>query len=61
MKKGDIIELIEDTAFYKKGRRAVFIRQDNEVKSKIQIRYVGEKYTGGDVDRMPKALFKVVR
>lgn len=60
MKYGDIIELIEDTDFYKKGQRATFIKNDDEVKSKIHIRYVREEYLGGDVDLMPKSLFKVV-
>lgn len=29
MKRGDIIELIEDTTFYKKGKKAYFIGRSN--------------------------------
>lgn len=63
MKKGDIVELIENTKFYKKGKRAVIINEfdsSNNNDKKIEIRYEGEKYIGEDVDVMPKKLFKVV-
>ena len=63
MKKGDIVELIEDTTFYKKGRKAVVIcgyDSQNGNDKNMEIRYEGEKYLGGDVDVMPKKLFKVV-
>jgi len=63
MKKGDIVELIENTKFYKKGKRAVIINEfdsSNNNDKKIEIRYEGEKYIDEDVDVMPKKLFKVV-
>lgn len=58
MKKGDIVELIEDITFYKKGRRAVVVGEYN--KNDVEIRYEGERYYGGDVDLMPKRMLKVV-
>lgn len=63
MKKGDIVELIKNTKFYKKGKRAVVVceydRQNGNEK-KITIRYEGERYYGEDADVMPKELFKIV-
>lgn len=58
MKKGDIVELIEDTTFYKRGTRVIVIGEYN--KNDVEIRYEGEIYYGGDVDIMPKKMLKVV-
>lgn len=56
MKKGDVVELMEDTSFYKKGKRAV-IYEVCDGKSKFEIIYEGEK----DIDVVPKYLFKLVK
>ena len=37
MERGDILELIEDTAFYKKGKKAHFIGRSNFNPNKIEI------------------------
>lgn len=60
MKRGDIIELIEDTTFYKKGKKAYFIGRSNP--NKIEIVWVGEEqaYKDGDIDEYPIKLFKQV-
>ena len=57
MKNGDIVELIENTDFYKKGRKAIIINI-LEGEKDFEIRYHGEDYEG-DVDVMPKSLFKL--
>ena len=54
MKNGDIIELIEDTSFYKKGRKATEIDMCGNSKS-FEIIYVGEH----EIDIMPKSMFKL--
>ena len=59
MKNGDIVELINDTQFYKSGTKAIIINV-SQTKEKMEIRYVGENYIGEDVDVMPKKLFRVV-
>lgn len=59
MKTGDTVKLIKDTAFYKKGTKAVVMDICGDSK-KMKIRYIGEKYEGRDVDVMPKALFECV-
>lgn len=61
MKRGDIIELIEDTAFYKKGKKAHFIKKSNSNPSKIEVVWIGEESSYnefGDVDVYPSRLFK---
>lgn len=62
MKRGDIIELIEDTTFYKKGKKAYFIGKSNFNPNKIEIVWVGEEqaYKDGDIDEFPARLFKQV-
>lgn len=56
---GDLVELIEDTYFYKKGTRAVVINNNSEGNTKkMEIRYEGEKYLEGDVDVVLKSMFK---
>ena len=62
MKRGDIIELIEDTTFYKKGKKAYFIGRSNFNPNKIEIVWVGEEqaYKDGDIDEFPVRLFKQV-
>ncbi len=63
MKKGDMVELIENTQFYKKGQRAIVMNEFDSYNGNdknVEIRYEGETYLGGDVDIMPKKLFKVV-
>lgn len=60
MQNGAVAELIEDTAFYKKGQRAVIIDICGNT-PKFHIRYNGENYCGNDVDIMPKHLFKEVK
>lgn len=59
MKNGDTVKLIRDTAFYKKGTKAVVMNICEDSK-KMEIRYIGEKYEGMDVDIMPKTLFECV-
>ncbi|WP_342759519.1 hypothetical protein [Kineothrix sedimenti] len=54
MKNGDIIELIEDTYFYKKGQKATVIDMCGNSKS-FEIIYVGEH----EIDIMPKHMFKL--
>lgn len=60
MKNGDIVSLIEDTTFYKKGTKAVVVNACGNSKE-FEIRYKGGNYEGGDVDVMPKALFEKVK
>ena len=61
-KIGDLVELIEDTYFYKKGTRAVVINNSSDGNTnKMEIRYEGEKYIGGDVDIVLKSMFKVIK
>lgn len=60
MKNGDVIELVVDTMFYKKGKRAVVVNSISDNKNDCEIRWVGEQYLGGDVDCYPRILFKVV-
>lgn len=60
MKNGDIVELIEDMTFYKKGERAVVINSISDNKNNCEIRWLDEQYLGGDVDEVPRRLFKVV-
>lgn len=58
---GDLVELIEDTYFYKKGTRAVVINNSSEGNTKkMEIWYEGEKYLEGDVDVVLKSMFKVI-
>jgi len=59
MKKGDVVRLIKDTAFYKKGTKAIVIDTCGD-SQKFELRYEGEKYEGNDVDVMPKALFECI-
>lgn len=59
-KKGDIVELVEDTAFYKKGTKSIIINENSLGNSKkCEIQYVGEKYIDNDVDVIPKELLKL--
>lgn len=63
MKTGDIIELVEDTTFYKKGRKAYFIRVSDKNSNNIEIVWFGEEQIYrefGDVDEYPIKLFKKV-
>ena len=59
MNNGTVVELIEDTRFYKKGQRAVIVDVCGD-SPKFEIRYEGESYIGNDVDVMPKKIFAVV-
>lgn len=63
MKRGDILELIEDTTFYKKGKKAYFIGRSNTNPNNIEIVWVGEEqtYKDGDIDEYPTRLFKQVQ
>lgn len=57
-----VVELIEDTTFYKKGERAYLINDtDQENSKKCEVRFINEHYIGNDVDVLPKSLFKEVR
>ena len=51
MKRGDIVELIENTTFYKKGKKAYFIGRSNTNPNNIEIVWVGEEqaYKDGDI------------
>ena len=60
MKNNDVVELIEDTRFYKKGQRAIIVDICGD-SPKFEIRYCGEKYLCDDVDVMPKRLFRLVK
>lgn len=63
MKTGDTIELIEDTSFYKKGRKAHFIKKSDRNTNNIEIVWFGEEHAYkefGDVDEYPIKLFKKV-
>lgn len=55
MKNGDVVELAEDTSFYKKGKKAV-IYDVCEGETKFEIIYEGER----EIDVVPKYLFKFV-
>jgi len=59
MKSGDIVELIEDTTFYKKGKKAYFIGRSNTNPNNIEIVWIGEEqaYKDGDIDEFPAKLF----
>ena len=59
MKNNDVVELLEDTQFYKKGQKAIVINNCGD-SPKFEIRYCDEKYLGGDVYVMPKKLFRLV-
>lgn len=59
MKNGDVVRLVEDTAFYKKGTKAIVMDVCGD-SQKFELRYVGEKYEGNDVDIMPKTLFECI-
>lgn len=59
--KGDIVELIEDTPFYKKGTRAVVCCCPcSGNKNDMEIRFEYEIYEGCDVDAYPIRLFQLV-
>ena len=63
MKTGDTIELIEDTSFYKRGKKAHFIRVSNRNSNNIEIVWFGEEHAYkefGDVDEYPIKLFNKV-
>ena len=63
MKTGDTIELIEDTSFFKRGKKAHFIRVSNRNSNNIEIVWFGEEHAYkefGDVDEYPIKLFKKV-
>jgi hypothetical protein len=63
MKTGDTIELIEDISFYKRGKKAHFIRVSNRNSNNIEIVWFGEEHAYkefGDVDEYPIKLFKKV-
>ena len=63
MKTGDTIELIEDTSFYKRGKKAHFIRVSNRNSNNIEIVWFGEEHAYkefGDVDEYPIKLIKKV-
>lgn len=60
LEAGDVIELIEDTTFYKKGRKAHFVRMSSSNSNNIEIVWVGEEKAYkefGDVDEYPIKLF----
>ena len=60
MKEGDIVELVEDTAFYKKGTQAIVINETSlGNREKCEIRYVGEPYFSDSADVVPKKLLKI--
>lgn len=61
LKKGDIIELVVDTAFYKKGTKAHFIKRSEHNPNKAVIVWTGEEALYkefGDADVYPIRLFK---
>lgn len=63
MTKGDVVELLKDTSFYKKGTRAVVVcpfDRQNGNPEKITIRFEGEEDIAPDADVYPKELFRVV-
>lgn len=47
MEVGNVVELIKDTDFYKKGKKAKIININKKGKE-LEIRYEGEQYMGGD-------------
>lgn len=60
-KRGDKVELINDTMFYKKGRKATVINGTTIGNNKkVEIRYDGEQYLGNDVDVIPKSMIRLV-
>lgn len=61
-KRGDRVELIENTMFYKKGRRATVINGETAGnKKEVEIRYDGEQYFGNDVDLIPKSMIRLCK
>ena len=44
MKTGDTIALIEGTSFYKKGRKAHFIKKSDRNPNNIEIVWFGEEH-----------------
>lgn len=60
MKKGDIVELLEDITFYRKGRRATFIRSERANDRNAEIRWLGDDNSYGDVEIVPKRLLKTL-
>lgn len=61
MKKGDIVELIEDMTFYKKGRKAYFIRLAQNPNN-AEIVWFGEEKTFnefGDVEEVPLNIIRL--
>lgn len=61
IKRGNLVRLVEDTMFYKKGDLAKVINaSSNGNNKKIEIRYLKEDYIGGDVDVIPKYMIEVV-
>ena len=62
MNRGDMVELIEDTAFYKKGKKAHFIRMSRNP-NKAEIVWCGEEKMFdefGDVEVMPLKMLRKV-
>ena len=64
MKTGDIVELIEDMTFYKKGRKATFIKEEVHNLSNAEIVWYGEESAYkeyGDCEIVPKKLLRVIK
>lgn len=60
-KRGDRVEIIEGTMFYKTGQRATVVNGETDGnKNKVEIRYDGEQYLGYDVDLIPKNMIRLI-
>ncbi|WP_143322906.1 hypothetical protein [Clostridium sp. HBUAS56010] len=59
LKHGDIVELIEDMTFYKKGRKAMYLRSELHNDKNAEIAWLGEKNDCGDVEIVPKRILKI--
>jgi len=59
MIKGDMVELMEDMTFYKKGRRATFIRYEKGNSNNVELAWIGEENAHGDVEVVPAKYLKI--
>lgn len=63
MKKGDIVELIEDMSIYNKGTKAHFIRTEAYNPNNAQVVWFGEEDAyreWGDVEVVPISLLQIL-
>lgn len=58
LKQDDIVELIYDLNYYKKGRKAVVIGKSQTDEDFIEVMFLGEDRIAPDIENLPIKYFK---